>query len=268
MVRKEFGIPGSVCLFLLFFFVILCAGMTFESASDQEGAVQLISNPKSPRPPDGKRKQILFREEVTIGVVEGDENYMFGNFIIFNTDDEGNFYITDWDRKRIQKYSPEGKFLLTIGKQGQGPGEFGNPSIVRFDKWNRIYVTDISNQRIHFFDRAGNFLEQIMIPDAFENLYINSKGLYVSSHTREAASEYGGMGFKLEWGIFDSQFKLVSEFASKVMDRKPPGGRDAASRAKFMGELLSDGKAYAVATENDYKFAKRYGIEIIEEAGK
>jgi len=116
---------------------------------------------------------------------------MFGDYIVFNTDDEGDFYITDWDRKRIQKYSPDGEFLLTIGKRGQGPGEFGNLSIARFDSRQRLYVTDIANHRINFFDKAGNFLEQITIPDVFENLYINSKGQYISSRSRFAESEYG-----------------------------------------------------------------------------
>jgi hypothetical protein len=200
---------------------------------------------------------------------------MFGNFIIFNTDDEGNFYITDWDRRRIQKYNPEGKFLLTIGKQGQGPGEFGNLSIARFDSRNRIYVTDISNQRIHFFDPSGNFLEQIKIPDAFENLYINSQGKYVCSHTREAASEYGGMAFKLEWGIFDSQFKLISEFTSQVKDQKPPEGRDATSIAKFMGGLLSDmafkPQPYYVVSDNDlvyFGIPEKYVIDVYSPEGK
>jgi sugar lactone lactonase YvrE len=85
-------------------------------ALDQQAGVQVISNPKSPRPPDGKRKQILFKEEISIGVVEGDENYMFGESIIFNTDEEGNFYITDWDRRRIQKYKPAYSLFFKNGK--------------------------------------------------------------------------------------------------------------------------------------------------------
>jgi hypothetical protein len=119
-------------------------------ALDQEAGAQVISNPKSPRAPDGKRKRILFKEELSIGVIEGDENYMFGGTIFLNADDEGNFYITDWDRKRIQKYDRVGKFVLTIGKQGQGPGEFRNISITRFDRKNRLYVTDIANRRLNF----------------------------------------------------------------------------------------------------------------------
>ena len=73
--------------------------------------VKVISNPKMPQPPDGKPIFMIFEEDLSIGVREGDEKYMFGNRVYFNTDGDGNFYVTDWDRKRIQKYDPQGKAL-------------------------------------------------------------------------------------------------------------------------------------------------------------
>ncbi|MFA4925210.1 MAG: 6-bladed beta-propeller [Candidatus Aminicenantales bacterium] len=249
--------------------------LIFASEPPQETQVKIISNPKHPAPPDGKKKRIIFEEELTIGAVEGDENYMFGDYIVFNTDDEGDFYITDWDRKRIQKYSPDGEFLLTIGKRGQGPGEFGNLSIARFDSRQRLYVTDIANHRINFFDKAGNFLEQITIPDVFENLYINSKGQYISSRSRFAESEYGFSAFLLEWGIYDSQFKLISEFYSEKRDLKPPEGQDTSSRAKFAAGILSElafqPYPYYVVTDNDLVYfgtRQNYIVEVFSPVGE
>jgi hypothetical protein len=275
VVKRGFSFLALLCFSLLVLVVFCDSAIALGAPPGQEAGVTVITNPNSPKPPDGKRKRVLFKEELTIGVAEGDENYMFGDFIIFNTDDEGYFYVTDWDRKRIQKYSPRGKFLLTIGKQGQGPGEFGNISIARFDTQGRIYVTDIVNRKINFFDRAGNFLEQIPIPDVFENLYINSKGHYVSSHTRRVDSEYGFMAFKLEFGIFDSQFKIVSEFFSEVRDRKSPGGRDFTSRAKFIGGILTDmafqARPYYVVADNDlvyFGIPEKYVIDVYSPEGK
>lgn len=273
--KNKFNCLLFTSLFLIGFIAFYHYGLMLASAAVQETEVKIISNPKYPVPPDGKKKKILFEEELAIGVVEGDENYMFGNHIIFNTDDEGNFYITDWDRKKIQKYSPEGKFLLTIGKQGQGPGEFANLSIARFDSRQRIYVTDIANHRINFFDKKGNFLEQVTIPDVFENLYINSKGQYISSRTQPAESEYSFSAYKLEWGIYDSQFKLISEFYSETRDRKPPEGRDMTSRAKFVAGILSDiaFQPYPcyVVTDNDFVYfgtRENYLIDVFDPEGE
>jgi hypothetical protein len=89
----------------------------------QAGQVTIISNGKIPQPPDKKERTFIFREDLTIGVREGDEDYMFGERVYFNVDEDGNIFVTDWDRKRIQKYGPDGKYLLTIGREGQGPGE-------------------------------------------------------------------------------------------------------------------------------------------------
>jgi sugar lactone lactonase YvrE len=102
--------------------------------------------------------RIVFTEELSIGEAEGDENYMFGNSIAFNTDDEGNFYVADFDSNRILKYDPEGKHLLTIGREGQGPGEFRTLSVPRFDKDNNLYITDSMNQRVSFFDQDGKYI--------------------------------------------------------------------------------------------------------------
>ena len=73
------------------------------TVSQDSDEIKIISNTKIPSPNDGIKIRIVFEEELSIGVEEGDENYMFGGRVYFNADDEGNIYINDWDRKRIQK---------------------------------------------------------------------------------------------------------------------------------------------------------------------
>ena len=180
--------------------------------------IKVISNPKTPIPPAGKKK-LVFREELSIGQKEGDENTMLGEAVSFNTDDEGNFYITEWDKKRILKFDQSGKYLLTIGSKGQGPGEFQNLSVARFDANGDVYVTDIAARRISFFDKKGSFLRQIRIPDVFEDLYITANGYYVSSHSVPLESD-ARMAFKIVDGFFNDKFELVTEFHARVVDTK------------------------------------------------
>jgi hypothetical protein len=42
----------------------------------QETRVETVSNPKTPVPPVGHRKRLVFKEELSIGMKEGDERYM------------------------------------------------------------------------------------------------------------------------------------------------------------------------------------------------
>ena len=87
--------------------------MAISFSGQEADDVVVVSNPKTPE----LKMRIVFNEELSIGEVEGDENYMFGNRVYFNTDDEGNFYVNDWDRRRIQKYDSQGNHLCTIGKR-------------------------------------------------------------------------------------------------------------------------------------------------------
>jgi len=60
-----------------------------------------------------------------IGVLEGEDwNYLLHRPEDIALDSKGNIYIMDAGNYRIQKYTASGKYLATIGRRGQGPGEF------------------------------------------------------------------------------------------------------------------------------------------------
>jgi hypothetical protein len=175
---------------------------------EKQGDVTIVSNPKKPIPKNGLKKRIVFKEELSIGEIEGDDNYMFGEFIIFNTDDKGNFYVSDIDNHRIQKYDSKGNYLLTIGRKGQGPGEFEDLSKPQFDKENNLYIYDIGNKRISFFDRDGKFLRQINAPRMSTELAVNSENMIVGSSRKFSREKDSYKVFK-EFGIFDEEFNQV-----------------------------------------------------------
>lgn len=55
-----------------------------------------------------------------------DEDVMFGVVNELLVDDEGNVYLLDGQLQEIQVFDPAGQWLRTIGRAGQGPGEFNN----------------------------------------------------------------------------------------------------------------------------------------------
>lgn len=230
----------SIFFLAIFFACCLLQENMFSKAEHpaQELDMVVVSNPKDPTYKNGLKMRMVFEEELSIGEIEGDENYMFGRNIVFNTDKEGNFYVTDFDNHRVQKYDPEGTHLLSFGREGQGPGEFRSLSVPRFDKDENIYVTDGSNRRISFFNGMGEFLRQITFQERYENLYINSNGFFIANRW-ELVQEGGVSRQPSLYGLFDSKFKLMAELFKDEIKTSMPTGFDESSIVDFLADLLS-----------------------------
>jgi beta-lactamase superfamily II metal-dependent hydrolase len=61
---------------------------------------------------------------------------------------------------RVSKWSKDGKFLMSWGKTGAGPGEFNVPHTIALDSRGRLFVGDRANNRIQIFDQNGKFLDE------------------------------------------------------------------------------------------------------------
>lgn len=77
-------------------------------------------------------------------------------------DAKGNIYVTDSGNNRVQKFAPDGSFILSFGKEGTYEGELSKPADVAV-KDSRVYVCDSGNSRLAVFDDSGNFVENISI---------------------------------------------------------------------------------------------------------
>ena len=240
----------------------------------ESSEVEVISNPKFPIYKDGLKIRLVFSEELSIGQIEGDENYMFGGSVYFNTDEKGNFFVTDWDSKKILKYNPQGKYLLTIGRLGQGPGEFQSVSVARFDKDGFLYVTDIINHRISFFNKDGEFIRQIPLSERFIDLYINSNGDYVAKKFGMTQDEIARKQISV-FGLFDSELEMIKEIYTDEIEMPSLSGSDEASIVQYLANsysiLVFKPEGWLVLNENDltyFGYPDDYEINIYSQQGK
>ena len=269
---------NKIYSFLVSIIVIFSAlnYFTKETLAEEMNSIQksddvvVISNPKTPE----TKMRIVFKEELSIGEVEGDENYMFGRGIAFNTDDEGNFYVSDYDTHRILKYDSEGKYLLAIGREGQGPGEFRSLSVARFDKDNNFYITDAPNRRISFFDKEGKYLRQIRMTERYINPYINSKGSILANKWDMTQDDNVQKQISL-YGLFDDEFNLVAELFKDEIETPMPTGTDASSLGEFIAKAYSilayRPQVIITLADNDYiymGYPDKYEINVYTPEGK
>ena len=104
----------------------------------------------------GKSPKVALEPVLTLGDVDtADQNVAFFMPSAIAVDGAGNLYVLDTGNHRVQKFGPDGKYLATYGRQGQGPGEFVYPESVAVDAKGFIYVTDPNNQRIQVLTPDG-----------------------------------------------------------------------------------------------------------------
>jgi sugar lactone lactonase YvrE len=100
----------------------------------------------------------------TIGDVDSDdENLAFNSPADLAVDTPGNIYIADSQNQRIQVFDPEGRYLRTVGRKGQGPGEFMSTRSIDFDGEGRFHVLDNRQRRIQVFASKGEVLKTIPV---------------------------------------------------------------------------------------------------------
>jgi hypothetical protein len=68
------------------------------------------------------------RDGVTIGLVDGPEEYTFGQVAALVIGQDGRIYVGDAQANEVRVFSADGAFVDRFGRAGEGPGEFRNIS--------------------------------------------------------------------------------------------------------------------------------------------
>jgi hypothetical protein len=95
--------------------------------SGREETREGILNIMNPATPANPPVSIAPSERWRIGGNDEDEDTFFGVIETIDTDREGNIYLLDGQLHQVMIYSPDGEFLRSIGREGEGPGEFRRP---------------------------------------------------------------------------------------------------------------------------------------------
>lgn len=103
--------------------------------------------------------------EVSIGVLEGDEEYLLGNVRGMAVSPDGDMFVLDSQVPIVRRYGPDGRHIADIGRSGGGPGEYEQPDggiAVLSD--GRIVVRDPGKGMLVVFAASGEALEEWKLP--------------------------------------------------------------------------------------------------------
>ena len=161
--KSRFAIPffGAV----LFILIGLSVGALIAAQPQWKGKVETVDGVRIIRNPNvplfGEIKLDL-AEDLKIGRAN-DENYLFDRVRDVEVDRDGSIYVVDLRNFRVQKFDKNGKYLLTFGRKGQGPGEFDMPSRARFDESIGSVVVRDQAYTLEYFSADGKPLKSLRI---------------------------------------------------------------------------------------------------------
>jgi hypothetical protein len=97
--------------------------------------------------------------EVTIGVADGPDEYLLGQVRGLAVAPGGEVYLIDAQVPALRKYGVDGTHLVTLGREGSGPGEYRRPDgglAVLSD--GRVVLRDPGNGRFAIYAPDGSSL--------------------------------------------------------------------------------------------------------------
>lgn len=141
--------------------------------------------------------------ELSIGEMDGPDEYLFGRVGSIAVDDDHNVYVFDQQAREVRIFDAQGGYMRTLGGPGQGPGELQQPEAMALLPDRRVVVRDPANARLQVYGPDEDALQEWPYISAFYSnrpLWTDDRGrTYVAAHD---LSESGGFGRDL-LAVFD-----------------------------------------------------------------
>lgn len=94
-------------------------------------------------PGDVAADTVFLDPAITVGLEEGDPDYLFGRVTSVAVDAQGRIYVGDEIGATVRVFDTDGSFLRQLAAKGPGPGEIsGWPAFMTLDDAGRLYIRD------------------------------------------------------------------------------------------------------------------------------
>lgn len=146
--------------------------------------IKIIKNPK---PNILEKNYGELKKIKEIGADLGKGEYLFKP-ISLTIDKDGNLYAYDVLQSKILIFNSHFEFIKSLGREGQGPGEFINAGklnsvFIKFGRDGNLYCNDVIAKKIITFNQKGDYIQDYKykrlgtsypIVDALGNIYFLS----------------------------------------------------------------------------------------------
>ncbi len=144
-----------------------------------------------------------------------DDDVLFGVVTDVITDSDGNFYLLDSQLSEIQVYSPDGEHLRTIGREGEGPGEFRGAFNMVLQPSGNIAVLQSFPSKLVGLTPSGDPADAFTLPQAEGQGF---KVLFAAQNAGDDLAVVYGFNQPSESGF--TQVNILSMFDSAGSNEK------------------------------------------------
>ena len=183
------------------------------SAQKADTTVKVASKPLYP-------SVATLREEVSIGEVDGEEEYLFGQVSEIAAAPDGSIYVFDSQVPALRKYDAKGKYVRTLGRKGQGPGEYLSGGGLAVGPDGKVYLWDTGTWRINVYAPSGEYVESFATPNTLganvrvrmqRSLVLDHQGaLYYRASLRSGPGAFDArtVWFKMKNGVVTDTLEI------------------------------------------------------------
>lgn len=154
------------CALVALVLTTACANGASDAGRDimrrDSAGIPIIEIPNS-RLEDIPRLTIADEPDVRIGVVEGEEPYMFAGAVYTRTLSDGAIAVVNRQSSTIRIFSADGRFLRELGGDGEGPGEYRSIAGMVVLPGDSLLVWDARLRRVTILAPAGGVADVVPV---------------------------------------------------------------------------------------------------------
>ncbi len=261
MVRRS-GIGVAVGMV----FSALCAASAVAAGADWQGeetSLDGVLHVKNPAAPLEEAVTLEPTEVWRLGGESEADDEIFGRVENVLVDEAGDVYILDIQLNEIRVFSGDGEYLRTLGRAGEGPGEFRNGITQFLLPGGRIGVMQVMPTRVALMSRDGEALSDLSLPSELSNsmgivreIRATDDRIFLS-FTNPSMSE-GGVVITRGLVAINESGEIVATLKQEA-EKQPPGQpiriRSGDSDVDFYADWVigSDGHIYVAPHYDEYK---------------
>ena len=151
----------SIIVIILFFVLVCCnkPESGWKGSINVVDGVTFVKNPKEGLWDSDYGSKVTLITEKQIGMDDGPDEFLFVYLTDVAVNSKGDIYVSDRQLNEIRKFDKNGNYLSTLGRPGQGPGEFQSVSKISVNSRDEMIAFDNWTGRISIFSDKGDLLE-------------------------------------------------------------------------------------------------------------